>query len=76
MTRWTFRHVLLKRADARDEVLNLAKRSECGGCEIAASGIGRGASEKPPCIPTICDVKSEIVMSVAASARFYEDWRL
>jgi len=40
MTRWTFRHVLLKRADARDEVLNLAKRSEFGGCEIAASGIG------------------------------------
>jgi ubiquinone/menaquinone biosynthesis C-methylase UbiE len=39
MTRWTFRHMLLKRAYARDKFLNVAKQSRFGACEIAASGI-------------------------------------
>jgi ubiquinone/menaquinone biosynthesis C-methylase UbiE len=40
MTRWTFRHVLLKRAYGHDEFVNIAKQSRFGGCQIEASGIG------------------------------------
>jgi hypothetical protein len=40
MTRWTFRHVLLKRAYGHDEFLNMAKQSRFGGCQIEGSGIG------------------------------------
>jgi len=40
MTRWTFRHVLLKRAYTRDELERMVARSRFGRGEIAASGIG------------------------------------
>jgi ubiquinone/menaquinone biosynthesis C-methylase UbiE len=40
MTRWTFRHVLLKRAYARDEFRNMARQSKFGSCGIETSGIG------------------------------------
>lgn len=39
MTRWVFRHVLLKRAYALDEFLDMAKQSRFGACQIEASGI-------------------------------------
>lgn len=58
MTRWTFRHVLLKRAYGHDEFLNMAKQSRFGGCQIEASGIGVEVRfRKPPS------------MSVTVSAR-------
>jgi ubiquinone/menaquinone biosynthesis C-methylase UbiE len=34
MTKWTFRHVLLKRAYARDEFSRMAERSRFGSCQI------------------------------------------
>jgi len=40
MTRWTFRHMLLKRAYAQDEFLNMARQSKFGACQIEISGIG------------------------------------
>ena len=40
MTRWTFRHILLERAYANDEFLNMANQSRFGTCQIEASGIG------------------------------------
>src|SRR5215472_14297965 len=40
MTRWTFRHLLLKRAYSREEFLHMAKQSKFEGCEIEVSGIG------------------------------------
>lgn len=64
MTTWTFRHVLLKRAYAQDEFLHMAKQSQFGGCEIAASGIALQVRlRKPACIPTPAAVtqKSEVV---------------
>jgi ubiquinone/menaquinone biosynthesis C-methylase UbiE len=39
MTRWTFRRVLLKRAYAHDDFVNMAKQSRFGACQIKASGI-------------------------------------
>jgi ubiquinone/menaquinone biosynthesis C-methylase UbiE len=53
MTRWTFRHVLLKRAYANDEFLDMAKQSRFGACEIKAAGIGLEVRfRKPPCLST------------------------
>ena len=49
VTRWTFRHVLLKRAYGHDDFLNMAKQSPFGGCRIEASGIGLEVRlAKPP----------------------------
>ena len=39
MTRWTFRHMLLKRSYTQDEFLSMAKESSFGACQIEASGI-------------------------------------
>jgi len=39
ITRWTFRHVLLRRAYAGNEFLNMAKQSRFGVCQVATSGI-------------------------------------
>jgi ubiquinone/menaquinone biosynthesis C-methylase UbiE len=39
ITRWTFRHVLLRRAYAPDEFLNMAKQSRFGVCQVETSGI-------------------------------------
>ena len=40
MTKWTFRHVLLKRAYTKDEFVQLAKQSHFGACQIRTSMIG------------------------------------
>jgi len=40
MTRWTFRHMLLKRAYPREELLDMAARSRFGGGELHEQGIG------------------------------------
>jgi ubiquinone/menaquinone biosynthesis C-methylase UbiE len=39
MTRWTFRHVLLRRAYAANQFLNMARQSRFGACQIETSGI-------------------------------------
>jgi ubiquinone/menaquinone biosynthesis C-methylase UbiE len=39
ITRWTFRHVLLRRAYAPNEFFNMAKQSRFEACQIEASGI-------------------------------------
>ena len=39
ITRWTFRHVLLRRAYAPNEFLNMAKQSRFGVCQVETSGI-------------------------------------
>ncbi len=40
ITRWTFRHVLLKRAYTQNEFVQLAKQSRFGACQVELSGIG------------------------------------
>lgn len=40
LTRWTFRHLLLKRAYARADLDDLARRSRFGSCEVRDEGIG------------------------------------
>lgn len=61
MTNWTFRHVLLKRAYAQDEFLNMAKQSKFGACEIAPSGIALEVQlRKPACAPTTAAVTSVV----------------
>lgn len=40
LTRWTFRHMLLKSAYTRDELQWMAARSRFRGCAIASQGIG------------------------------------
>lgn len=51
MTRWTFRHLLLKRAYSRGAFLKLAQQSSFGTCHIHESGIGLEVRfRKPPCI--------------------------
>ena len=39
ITRWTFRHVLLRRAHAPNQFLTMANQSKFGTCQIANSGI-------------------------------------
>jgi ubiquinone/menaquinone biosynthesis C-methylase UbiE len=39
ITRWTFRHVLLRRAHAPNQFLTMAQQSKFGTCQIANSGI-------------------------------------
>jgi ubiquinone/menaquinone biosynthesis C-methylase UbiE len=40
LTRWTFRHMLLKRAYRREDLERMARVSCFGRCEIVADGIG------------------------------------
>ncbi len=40
IVRWTFKHMLLKRAKTRDEFERLARESAFGCCEIEAESIG------------------------------------
>lgn len=40
MTKWTFRHVLVKRAYTKDDFIRMAEQSRFGTCQIMASGIG------------------------------------
>lgn len=40
LTKWTFRHVLLRRAYTKDEFMRLARQSTFGGCELESDSIG------------------------------------
>jgi len=40
MTKWTFRHVLLKRAYTQNDFVDMAKQSCFGACDFKSSGIG------------------------------------
>ena len=40
MTKWTFRHVLLKRAYPKDEFIRMAERSRFGSCQINVGPLG------------------------------------
>jgi ubiquinone/menaquinone biosynthesis C-methylase UbiE len=40
ITKWTFQHVLLKRAYTRDDFVQTSKQSRFGSCEVRASTIG------------------------------------
>lgn len=40
MTKWTFRHVLLKRAYTRKDFVLMSKQSRFGACRIDGSGLG------------------------------------
>ena len=40
MTKWTFQHVLLKRAYSRDDFIQMSKQSRFGSCQIKTSTIG------------------------------------
>jgi ubiquinone/menaquinone biosynthesis C-methylase UbiE len=40
MTRWTFRHVLVKRAYTHDQLERLVRRSRFGRFDLAATGLG------------------------------------
>ena len=40
LTKWTFRHVLLKRAYTKDEFMRLARQSKFGECELGNDSIG------------------------------------
>ncbi|BDG05165.1 class I SAM-dependent methyltransferase [Anaeromyxobacter oryzae] len=40
LTRWTFRLLLLPRAYTRESIVELARRSRFGGCELGEEGIG------------------------------------
>jgi len=40
MTKWTFRHVLLKRAYTKREFIRMAENSRFGACQISGGGIG------------------------------------
>jgi hypothetical protein len=37
MTRWTFRHMLVKRAYTKDQFLQMAEQSRFGACQINAA---------------------------------------
>jgi ubiquinone/menaquinone biosynthesis C-methylase UbiE len=40
MTKWTFKHMLLKRAYTEDAMKALAAKSEFGSCEITRNAVG------------------------------------
>ena len=40
MTKWTFQHVLLKRAYTRNDFVRMSKQSRFGSCDVRASAIG------------------------------------
>jgi ubiquinone/menaquinone biosynthesis C-methylase UbiE len=40
MTKWTFRHLLLKRAYTKDDFIQMAKQSRFGTCDINVRSIG------------------------------------
>jgi ubiquinone/menaquinone biosynthesis C-methylase UbiE len=40
LTRWTFRHMLLKRAYTEDTLMEMAKQSRFGGCQIGIHTVG------------------------------------
>jgi len=46
MTRWTFRHMLIKRAYSREEFARIAEQSQFGSCQISLDDIGFEADFK------------------------------
>jgi hypothetical protein len=40
MTKWTFRHVLLKRAYTREDFARMSEQSHFGACRIDGDGFG------------------------------------
>jgi len=49
MTKWTFRHVLLKRAYTREDFVRMSEQSRFGRCNIESSGMGLAVRfGKPP----------------------------
>ncbi len=40
MTKWTFRHVLLRRAYTKEDLARMAQQSRFGSCEFSADRIG------------------------------------
>ena len=72
ITTWTFRHVLLKRAYAQDEFLNMAKQSKFGGCEIAACGIALEVRlRKTSLHPDHCSRDAKVRSSLPIDCGFY-----
>jgi ubiquinone/menaquinone biosynthesis C-methylase UbiE len=53
MTKWTFRHVLLKRAYTKDQFIQMAKQSRFGACQIKVSMIGFEVRLSKPVRPAL-----------------------
>jgi ubiquinone/menaquinone biosynthesis C-methylase UbiE len=51
MTKWTFRNMLIRRAYTQDQLLQMAKRSRFGECELVLGPIGFEASFKKVAVP-------------------------
>ena len=48
MTKWTFKHMLLKRAHTEESMRALAAASEFGSCEITRNAVGMEARFRRP----------------------------
>jgi ubiquinone/menaquinone biosynthesis C-methylase UbiE len=54
LTKWTFRHVLLKRAYTKDEFLRLARQSSFGECKLESDSIGiKARFYRRPTVPRL-----------------------
>jgi SAM-dependent methyltransferase len=53
ITKWTFRHVVLKRAYTEDEFSRMAAQSHLGGCQISTGPIGFEARFTKPARPAV-----------------------
>ena len=53
MTKWTFRHVLLKRAYTKEEFHRMAAESHFGGCRISAGPMGFEVGFTKPARPAV-----------------------
>jgi ubiquinone/menaquinone biosynthesis C-methylase UbiE len=53
MTKWTFRHVLLKRAYTKDEFRRMAAESDFGGCQITTGPVGLEVQFTKPARPAL-----------------------
>jgi len=53
LTRWTFRHVLLKRAYTKQEFRPMAAESDFGGCQISTGPIGFEVRFTKPARPAV-----------------------
>jgi ubiquinone/menaquinone biosynthesis C-methylase UbiE len=60
MTKWTFRHVLLKRAYTKDDFIRMAEKSRFGTCQINLAPIGFAVRFTKP-------MNGSSVLNVAAS---------
>ena len=50
MTKWIFRHVLLKRAYSREDFVRMAEESRFGACRIDSSGMGMAVRFAKPAL--------------------------